>query len=96
MPLVLFSTQVNNVWTASCAPHHSGAAPSGSLDLSAGVAYLKTVGVPAGENPALFYVDPGDTTNSYLYQKAVTGAMPYPLADIPALREWILNGAPNN
>jgi hypothetical protein len=100
------------IFNTSCAfsQCHAGSnppPPPQGLNLSAGQAYANLVGVPSQEQPSLNRIEPGDPDNSYLYLK-ITGdpsisgqRMPLtggPLSDaqIQLVRDWILDGAPNN
>ena len=90
---------------------HTGTDPinlPGVQDLtSANQSYLNTVGMPSIEDPDRLRVNPGNSANSYLYQKIIaggdivagTGRMPLvggPLSaqEIETIRAWIDNGAP--
>lgn len=72
-------------------------------NLSEGVAYINIVNISS--SVGLDYVEPGDTTSSYLYMKitgasGITGArmpqqqLPLSDSDIALIGNWIINGAP--
>jgi len=72
-------------------------------NLSEGVAYINIVNISS--SVGLDYIEPGDTTRSYLYLKitgasGITGArmpqqqLPLSDSDIALIRNWIENGAP--
>ncbi len=97
----------DNVFAPICAQCHIGASAPQGLQLdTAAHAYQFLVGVPSNEKPTLLRVKPADPDSSYLYQK-ITGApgivggqmplnqTPLPAATIAAIRQWIVNGAPN-
>jgi hypothetical protein len=91
----------NGAKTCAQAGCHSGGNPTGHMNLEAANAYANIVNVPSTENPALKRVKPGDSANSYLFQKVNSGAMPLaggPLtaADINTIKTWIDQGASNN
>lgn len=106
--VVSFSTQVQPIFTDSCATCHlEGAAPTG-LVLSAGTAYENMVGVPSVQSE-LMRVKPGDVQGSYLIHKLegtqveVGGSgmqMPVgaPLSAevIDLIRDWVAQGAKDN
>jgi len=99
-----------NVFSETCAVYcHRGASAPKGLQLEAGKAYDKLVGVASVEVPELMRVKPGAPQDSYLYAKIVpTDArrvgerMPldeptYLSAEkIEALRAWIARGAPRD
>jgi hypothetical protein len=91
----------NGPKTCAQAGCHSGAHPQANQNLDKDHAYTSIVNVTSSEQPKLKRVLPGDASNSYLYQKVASGAMPRsggPLtpADIDLIRQWINAGAPNN
>jgi hypothetical protein len=114
-PTIQFSQDVLRVFTnngaRTCAQAgcHSGAsaAASGGQNLEAANAYANIVNVASTEQPALMRVAPGDSENSYLYQK-ITGAPgivgdrmplaggPLDAADIEQIALWIEQGAASN
>lgn len=93
------------VFTPTCATAtcHSGGAPDGGLDLSAGNSYANLINVPsvAANANGLDRVEPGQPDNSFLIHKLENtgnvGVMPpgnmLPQADIDVIRLWITNGA---
>lgn len=103
-----FSAIQTEVFNLSCALSgcHTGANPTGGMNLSAGMAYTNIVGVASSEVPALQRVSPGNADDSYLVQKlegtaAVGARMPFgaaPLSDmkIQNVRDWIDAGALEN
>jgi hypothetical protein len=106
--VVSFASDVLPIFTANCAVsgcHDASTAEQGMV-LTADSAYLKIVGVPSMEVPALQRVHPGDADSSYLVMKlegtaAEGDRMPLdepPLTDalIQRIRTWIDEGALNN
>ena len=103
---VLLSTSIQPVLTTNCTGCHSGVAPSGGLDLSAGTTHGATVNVNSTQAPALAQVVPGDPDASYLVDKiegtqTVGARMPLNAAPLTAtemalVRAWISAGALNN
>lgn len=107
-----FATNVQPIFTASCAVAgcHTGAVPSGSMNLSAGSAYAQLVGVAVFDQPpggGAVRVIAGDAGNSYLIRKLeggpnITGSRmpngqpPLPQATVNIIRSWITQGALNN
>ena len=91
-----------NVFTPTCATAncHSGANPSGALNLEAANSHAQLVDV-ASTGSALDRVEPGQPDDSYLIQKLEgtggvaimppSGALEQ--ADINTIRQWILDGA---
>lgn len=105
--VTLVPTNVQNIFTAECAKSgcHAGSAPQANQNLSENVAYANIVNVNSVEVPAKKRIAPGDTTNSYLFDKikgiqTVGDRMPadgppyLTEAEIDTIRTWILNGAP--
>jgi hypothetical protein len=105
---ITYELDVQPIWTLSCADVGCHRPPSGPPpDLSDGASWSHIVGVRSKEMPSLFYVSPGDPTDSWLYQE-ITGAhgpggvtMPPPatgaiLSDSQknTVLQWILCGAP--
>lgn len=101
-----FSSIQQNIFNRKCAIPgcHTGSAPGGNLNLSAGAAYNNLINVNSSYGPPR--VAPGDLDNSVLYQK-ITGNSQFgsrmPLGgsalsqeEIKAIADWILAGAPNN
>ncbi len=108
-PQVSFSGQVQPIFTASCALAncHTGATPTGSMNLTAGVARANIVNVNAVGAPGNIRVIPGNASNSYLIRKLeggpniVGGQMPDGMPPLSAstiqvIRAWIDQGALNN
>lgn len=103
-----FTDIQTTIFTPSCATSgcHSGANPPDGLNLSAGMAYGDIVNVASVQMPSLFLIEPGDPDSSYLVRKIQgTGivanrmplnASPLSQAQIDLVREWVMNGAPNN
>ncbi len=101
-----FQSIQDNVFTPICSVCHIGASAPQGLQLDAAHSYALLVGVHSNEEPNLLRVQPGDPDNSYMYQK-ITGApgivggqmplgeTPLPASTIAAIRQWIINGAPN-
>ncbi len=95
------------VFTPTCATSscHSGANPSGGLDLSdADTSHAELVDVPSDDDPMILRVAPGAPDDSYLVQKIEGtaaqgqqmppgGAAPLSQAEIDAIRQWITDGA---
>jgi hypothetical protein len=109
-PAVSFASDVQPIFTASCATLsfcHTGSSPQEGMNLSAGMAYAAIVGVPSMEVPALDRVAPGDPANSYLVRKinggpSILGSQ-MPLggpflssAEIAVITNWVEQGAANN
>ena len=106
---VSFAATVQPIFSANCATSgcHSGAFPSGSLNLEPGMAYGNIVNVASAEIPAVKRVLPSDASSSYLYQKITNapgimfapmpfGAYPMSSENIDAIEAWINEGALNN
>jgi hypothetical protein len=101
-----FQSIQDNVFTPICSVCHIGASAPQGLQLDAAHSYALLVGVHSNEEPNLLRVKPDDPDNSYLYLK-ITGApgivggqmplgeTPLPASTIAAIRQWIINGAPN-
>jgi len=102
-PRVSYS-QVQALFTESCAGCHPGVNPS--LDLRPGRSYASLINQRALEDPAYLRVVVGDPKRSFVYLKvagfgaaaAVGGRMPFrrpplPASQIALLRNWILQGA---
>lgn len=102
---VTLSRDVQPIFTANCAfaGCHAGSAPQLGLDLSAGEAFASLVNVDSLWIPQLKRVVPGDSANSFLYQKvsqdspAAGARMPIggslTAAEIDLIRRWIDGGA---
>ncbi len=96
----------NNCLFSGC---HAGTSPQLGLDLSAGVSFSTSVGVPSNEAP-LLRIKAGDPDSSYLLLKiegtqgtvgGSGGRMPLGRAslsqdNINTIRDWISAGALNN
>ncbi len=70
--LVSFATQVQAVFTGSCAfpgGCHAGDTPAMGMNLSAGQAYAAIVDVASGELPSMDRIEPGQPDLSYLIHK---------------------------
>jgi hypothetical protein len=116
---VSFSLNVQLIFSDDCGVVgcHVPGNPTGGLILAPGFAYAQIVGMAAGEGAglgpdggALNYINPGDTTGSYLYRKinpsvgtirgtqmpaAATGSTRAP-GEIDTIANWITQGAVNN
>lgn len=101
-----FQSIQDNVFTPICSKCHIGGGAPEGLQLDAAHSYNLLVGVPSVEQPAVLRVKMGDPDNSYMVQKieglqGISGAQmpfmekPLPQATIDAIRQWIMNGAPN-
>lgn len=97
-----FSEIQASVFTPTCATAscHSGAGPSGGLNLEAANSYAMLVGVVSNEDPVFMRVDPFNPDDSYLIRKLEGNAggvmppgAPLPRADIDVIRQWISDGA---
>lgn len=107
-PSATFARVQNEVFTPTCARLgcHDTLGQQSQQVLTAGRAYVNTVGVPSVELPQLMRVTPGDPTNSYLYRKIIgsnitgdrmpQGLPPLSDAQIKLVRDWIRRGAPND
>ena len=106
---VSFAADVQPIFTTNCALSgcHTGASPSGSLNLAASSSRAQLVNIAAVGFPGAIRVIPGDASNSYLIRKLEGGPniggnpMPdgrpaLPAATIQKIRDWITAGAPNN
>jgi hypothetical protein len=108
---ISFEKGVQPIFSLHCAVTgcHVGPSPTGGMVLADGFAYSYTVNVTSNENPPMKRIAPGDSANSYLYQKITghpaTGTSVMPptttgdvLADSDknTILQWILEGAPNN
>lgn len=107
-----FTEDVQPIFSANCAFSgcHGGASPAQGMNLSAGQAYLNTVGVPSVELPGMDRIEPGQPDQSYLVNKiqgtqaSVGGSgQRMPLGgsalsqdDIDTIRAWVEAGASNN
>lgn len=99
-----FNSIQKNIFNKNCATSgcHIGTFAAAGLDLSEGNAYKNIVGVKSSSN--LMYIEPGNSNNSYLFQRIssqnIGNVMP-PTGRlnqkyIDSLKLWIDNGAPNN
>jgi hypothetical protein len=106
---VSFANDVQPIFTTNCALSgcHTGANPTGSLNLSAGSSRAQLVNIAAVGFPGATRVIPGDASNSYLIRKLEggpnisgsrmpEGAAALPAATIQKIRDWITAGALNN
>lgn len=106
-PTTSFASDIQPIFTGSCALAgcHAAPSPKAGMDLRAGSSYANTVGVTStGYAPAIRVV-PGDPGASVLYNKITNtgvygGRMP-PTGSLSAqqielIRSWIEDGAPNN
>lgn len=109
---ISFTTSVQTVFTGNCVGCHSGAGAPQGLNLVSGSSYALLVGQASGEVPPMNRVRPFRPDSSYLVHKiqgtqsTVGGSgarMPFgcttnclPNATINTIRNWILQGAPNN
>jgi hypothetical protein len=97
---------VQPVLTANCTGQgcHSGSGAQLGQDVSEGNAYKSLVNVKSEEVPELFRVKPGDSANSYVYQKLTQNPPqvgdPMPLGNFPLspdkieiIKRWIDGGA---
>jgi hypothetical protein len=103
---VTLARDIQPIFDASCAfvGCHAGGSPQQGLDLSEGRAHASTVNVASTEVPTLQRVKPGDSANSYLFQKvsqdnpAVGDRMPQggdrlEPDTLDLIRRWIDTGA---
>ncbi|MFL5344540.1 MAG: Ig-like domain-containing protein [Hyalangium sp.] len=106
-----YAADIQSIWTQKCTTCHSGASPSGGMDLSQGQSYASLVNITGnnkcGATTALRRVRPGLPDSSLLVKK-IEGScgtrMPQNdtqyFADNPGLitriRSWILANALNN
>lgn len=94
------------VFTPICTACHIGAAAPLGLRLDEANAFNDLVGVNSQQVGGLLRVEPFSPDASYLVRKiegtAAVGAQmplggpPLPVEDIQLVRDWILDGAPNN
>jgi hypothetical protein len=106
-PPVSFASEIQPIFTTNCAVGgcHDGSAYDPNL--SAGVAYVNTVNVPAPSYAPYFLIRPSKADSSVIYHKMLNddagtygGKMP-PAGTLPAtqldlLKTWINQGALNN
>jgi hypothetical protein len=103
---VTLAGNIQPIFDANCAFSgcHGGSAPKEGMDLSPGRAHSNIVNVSSTEQPSLQRVKPGDSANSYLFQKvnqdnpAVGERMPQggdrlSPEDLDLIRRWIDEGA---
>jgi hypothetical protein len=107
-PNATFTRVQGEVFSVSCALSgcHSGASPTGGMNLTAGVAYGNIVRVPSTERADLHRIEPGDPDRSYMVKKLrgdpdIVGS-PMPLigsisaAQRQLVIDWVRRGAPND
>ncbi len=107
-PNATFTRVQGEVFSVSCALSgcHSGASPTGGMNLTAGVAYGNIVRVPSTERADLNRIEPGDPDRSYMVKKLrgdpdIVGS-PMPLigsisaAQRQLVIDWVRRGAPND
>jgi hypothetical protein len=101
-----YDDDIQPIFDAECTSCHSGASPSANLDLSDS---SEIIDVASDDVPSMDRVEPGDTSNSYLWHKikgthgSVGGAgstMPrgggsLTSAEISLIGDWIDEGAPD-
>jgi len=89
-----YSSDVQPVFNANCVSCHSGAAPTGSYDLSG------RTGALGNGSDTLPNVIAGNADSSLLYRRLSEGTMPpsgpLDLMDITTVRNWIDRGARDN
>jgi hypothetical protein len=108
-PSISYANNIQPIYDISCAVAgcHLGAAPAFGLNLAAGVSYDATVEVKSLERPKLLLVEPGNPDDSYLVQKiegaqGIAGGMmpanmpPLSLDEMTAIRQWVVECAPDN
>ncbi len=106
---VSYASQVQPIWTAKCITMacHDNTMPQERLNLTASVSRAALVGVSSQQCPSTQLVSPGAPDQSYLMFKlqgsgpCMTGSrMPkgtsITSAQLQLVRDWIVNGAPNN
>ena len=104
---VSFSSDIQPIFTASCAISgcHDASTGSAGLVLTEGKAYTQLVDVTSTQDASKKRVTPGDTTNSYLVMKlegrgTVGSEMPpggtLSAEEIQRIKDWIDNGAEDN
>ncbi len=107
-PNATFTRVQGEVFSVSCALSgcHSGASPTGGMNLTAGVAYGNIVRVHSTERADLNRIEPGDPDRSYMVKKLrgdpdIVGS-PMPLigsisaAQRQLVIDWVRRGAPND
>ncbi|NIX01217.1 MAG: hypothetical protein GWN13_23845, partial [Phycisphaerae bacterium] len=110
-PQVTFTQIQQNIFNQSCAFSgcHDGGSNQlpGVMDLREGMAFQSIVNVQSIEIPQLNRVEPGQPDSSYIVwkiegrqgiqgQRMPLGGSPLSQEKINMMRDWILNGAPNN
>lgn len=107
---VSYATQIQPLWNASCTSTacHDAQAPAGMLDLTSARSYAALYDVASGDCATTKLVKPGAPDQSYLVHKLVgsgpcfigtrmpKSAPAFSAAQIQLIRDWIVNGAPNN
>ncbi|MEM6993073.1 MAG: hypothetical protein AAF721_21350 [Myxococcota bacterium] len=101
-----WSNDIQPIWNTSCGCHVAMATPPTFSGVTPAVSYANLVNVASGQVPGTDYIEPGDSTDSYIIHKlegtqAVGLQMPWmgtplPPATIAIIAEWIDAGAPNN
>jgi hypothetical protein len=106
---VSFSSQIQPIFTASCAGAacHDSVMPADGLPLTPGSSYASLVGVSSTQCTSVRLVAPGAPDQSYLVWKLqgsgacffgsrMPKSAPLSASQIQLVRDWIVNGAPNN
>lgn len=107
---VSYASQVQPIWAAKCISNacHDNTMPQERLNLTASVSRAAMVGVASQQCPSTKLVNAGNPDQSYLMFKlqgsgpCMTGSrMPKGASALTAgqlqlVRDWIVNGAPNN
>lgn len=108
--VVSFTAEIQPLFNNRCVACHSGASPSGGLNLAEAEAYGNIVGVASQQLPTILLVGPFDPESSYLFHKirgtqasvGGSGAQMPPIGDPLSTAEqekvrlWIQQGAQNN
>ena len=98
-----FNSQIQPILSANCAGCHSSTSPRGGLTLAPGLSHAALLSGFSAQVPALRLVQPGDATQSYLFDK-VNAHQPQvgvrmgqgavlTLQQQALLRDWINQGA---
>jgi PKD repeat protein len=106
-PNVDFASQIQSIFSASCAAcHNEIATNSFGLDLQSGAAYAELVDQESGQAAGVKLVDPGHADRSYLMEKInalepqvgtnMRPGDPMPLAQQALIRDWINQLTPSN
>jgi hypothetical protein len=108
-PSATFTRVQSEIFTLSCALSgcHTGAAPTGGMNLEAASAYTSIVGVSSTERSDLRRIAPSQPDNSYLVKKVrgdadISGSrMPLGGAALSASQltlivDWVRRGAPHD